>query len=58
MIHMHALLIDRLPNVSATKTDSSRALNGVRVTDATLVQALLGYGTCDAYYYVRESSHQ
>jgi glycosyltransferase involved in cell wall biosynthesis len=54
---MRALLLDRLPNVSvANKTDASRALNGVKTTDAGLVQALLKYGTYDAYYYVRESS--
>jgi glycosyltransferase involved in cell wall biosynthesis len=54
---MRALLLDRLPNVSiATKEDANRALNGVRVTDTALVQALLNYGTYDAYYYIRESS--
>jgi glycosyltransferase involved in cell wall biosynthesis len=54
---MRALLLDRLPNVSiANKVDAERPLNGVKVTDAGLVQALLDYGTYDAYYYIRESS--
>ncbi len=47
---MRALLLDRLPNVSvASKTDAGRALNGVKVGDASLAQALLKYGTYDAY---------
>jgi glycosyltransferase involved in cell wall biosynthesis len=54
---MRALLLDRLPNDAvAKKSDSERALNGVKVTDAGLVQALLQYGTYDTYYYIRESS--
>jgi glycosyltransferase involved in cell wall biosynthesis len=54
---MRALLLDRLPNVTvANKSNAERPLNGVKVTDAGLVQALLRYGTYDAYYYIRESS--
>ncbi len=54
---MRALLLDRLPNISvANKIDAERPLNGVKVTDAGLVQALLRYGTYDAYYYIRESA--
>src|SRR5581483_7570476 len=54
---MRALLLDRLPNDSvANKTEAERPLNGVKVTDSGLVQALLRYGNYDAYYYVRESS--
>ena len=54
---MPALLIDRLPNVStASKTEPGRVVNGVKVNDAGLVQALLKYGTYDIYYYIRESS--
>ena len=54
---MRALLLDRLPNDAvANKADAERPLNGVKVTDAGLVQALLKYGTYDTYYYIREAS--
>ncbi len=54
---MRAVLLDRLPNVAtANKTDEARPLNGVKVNDAGLVQALLDYGTYDAYFYIRESA--
>lgn len=55
---MRAVLLDRLPNVgTAGKADHDRPLNGVKVNDAALVQALLDYGSYDAYYYVRESAN-
>ncbi len=54
---MRAVLLDRLPNIStAQKADADRALNGVKVNDAGLVQALLDYGTYDTYFYIRESA--
>lgn len=54
---MRALLLDRLPNDSvANKVEAERPLNGVKVTDSGVVQALLKYGIYDAYYYIRESS--
>ena len=54
---MRALLLDRLPNdADANKVDAERPLNGVKVTDAGLVQALIEYGTYDTYYYIREAS--
>ncbi len=54
---MRALLLDRIPNLAiANKDDARKSLNGVKVTDAGLVQALLRYGTYDEYLYIRESS--
>jgi D-inositol-3-phosphate glycosyltransferase len=54
---MRALLLDRLPNIAtANKVEHGRALNGVKVNDTAMAQALLKYGSYDVYYYIRESA--
>ncbi len=55
---MRAVLLDRLPNVAtAAKSDETRPLNGVKVNDAGLVQAMLDHGSYDVYFYIRESAN-
>jgi glycosyltransferase involved in cell wall biosynthesis len=56
-LRMRAILLDRLPNVAiAAKANADRPLNGVKVNDAGLVQALLDYGSYDTYFYIREAA--